>query len=117
MKGLQGKNILVTRGESQASPFIDMIQEEGGVCYHTPLLTFQLNESESHQKILHQLHDFSWVFLTSSNGVKFFFQADGKIRKRDTGKDEVCNHWFQNRVYVKYVRLRSGFFAFEFSSY
>lgn len=74
MKPLQGKHILVTRGKSQARSFIEKIEEEGGVSYHTPLLAFQLNDSESHQEVLHQLHDYSWVFLTSSNGVKFFFE-------------------------------------------
>ncbi|CDQ18189.1 uroporphyrinogen-III synthase [Halobacillus karajensis] len=74
MIALQGKRILVTRSKSQANPLIKKIEEEGGVPYHTPLLNFQLNASESHEGILNRLHDYSWVFLTSANGVKFFFK-------------------------------------------
>ncbi|GEN51899.1 uroporphyrinogen-III synthase [Halobacillus faecis] len=74
MQPLQGKRILVTRGQSQARSFIERIEAEGGVVYHAPLLSFQLNDSESHQEILTRLHDYSWVFITSANGVKFFFE-------------------------------------------
>ncbi|MGR9049177.1 uroporphyrinogen-III synthase [Halobacillus faecis] len=80
MQPLQGKRILVTRGQSQARSFIERIEAEGGVIYHTPLLSFQLNDSESHQEILTRLHDYSWVFITSANGVKFFFELLKKYK-------------------------------------
>ncbi|WP_406944544.1 uroporphyrinogen-III synthase [Halobacillus sp. SY10] len=80
MQPLQGKRILVTRGQSQARSFIERIEAEGGVVYHTPLLSFQLNDSESHQEILKRLHDYSWVFITSANGVKFFFELLKKYK-------------------------------------
>ncbi|KHE72990.1 uroporphyrinogen-III synthase [Halobacillus sp. BBL2006] len=73
MEPLAGKKVLVTRGKSQASTFSDRIEEEGGVAVLTPLLTFQLNDTKENHHILTRLHDYSWVFLTSSNGVKFFF--------------------------------------------
>ncbi|MYL72212.1 uroporphyrinogen-III synthase [Halobacillus litoralis] len=80
MQPLQGKRILVTRGQSQARSFIDRIEAEGGGVYHTPLLSFQLNDSESHQEVLKRLHDYSWVFITSANGVKFFFELLKKYK-------------------------------------
>ncbi|WP_226583447.1 uroporphyrinogen-III synthase [Halobacillus litoralis] len=80
MQPLQGKKVLVTRGKSQARRFTEMIEGKGGVVRHTPLLTFQLNDSESHEKTLHELHDYSWIFLTSSNAVKFFFELLKKYK-------------------------------------
>ncbi|WJE14548.1 uroporphyrinogen-III synthase [Halobacillus sp. ACCC02827] len=74
MKPLEGKGILVTRGKSQAQRFIKHIEKQGGVAYHAPLLTFQLKDTKSSSHLLHELHDYSWVFMTSSNGVKFFFE-------------------------------------------
>ncbi|MBN8236790.1 uroporphyrinogen-III synthase [Halobacillus kuroshimensis] len=71
---LQGKNILITRGRSQAAPLKERIEEAGGVPRHTPLLAFQLNDQQKNEHIEDELHEFSWIFLTSSNAVKFFFK-------------------------------------------
>ncbi|RWZ59918.1 uroporphyrinogen-III synthase [Halobacillus fulvus] len=74
MTSLGGKTVLVTRANSQASSMINLIKDQGGVALHTPLISFQLHESAENQRLIKQLHDYSWVFLTSSNGVKFFFE-------------------------------------------
>ncbi|ARI76912.1 uroporphyrinogen-III synthase [Halobacillus mangrovi] len=74
MEPLAGKRVLVTRGKPQASAFSEQIEKAGGVAIETPLLTFQLNDTKENYHILTKLHDYSWVFLTSSNGVKFFFE-------------------------------------------
>lgn len=80
MGTLAGKNILVTRGRSQARKLSKCIEKRGGVAIETPLLSFQLNDSKTNQEILKRLHDYDWVFLTSSNGVKFFFESLKKIQ-------------------------------------
>ncbi|MBA2173427.1 uroporphyrinogen-III synthase [Halobacillus locisalis] len=73
MQPFEGRRFLVTRGKSQAGSLIKAIEDHGGEAIHTPLIAFQLNDSWENQEVLRQLHDYSWVFLTSSNGVKFFF--------------------------------------------
>ena len=73
MQPFEGRRFLVTRGKSQAKTLIKAIEDNGGEAIHTPLIAFQLNDSWENQEVLEQLHDYSWVFLTSSNGVKFFF--------------------------------------------
>ncbi|MCA0969911.1 uroporphyrinogen-III synthase [Halobacillus litoralis] len=73
MLPLSGKTILVTRGESQAGPLIQAIEEKGGEAILTPLISFKAKDTYENQQILNKLHDYSWVFFTSSNGVKFFF--------------------------------------------
>ncbi|MBH0230042.1 uroporphyrinogen-III synthase [Halobacillus yeomjeoni] len=74
MKPLAGKHVLITRGRSQARVLSRIIEREGGVAIETPLLSFQLNDTDENQEILGRLHEYQWVFITSSNGVKFFFE-------------------------------------------
>ncbi|UOQ93885.1 uroporphyrinogen-III synthase [Halobacillus shinanisalinarum] len=74
MGPLEGKNILITRASSQSSSITREIEQKGGRVIHVPLLQFKLKDSVENKHILTKLHDFSWVFLTSSNGVKFFFE-------------------------------------------
>ncbi|UOQ46238.1 uroporphyrinogen-III synthase [Halobacillus salinarum] len=74
MRTLAGKHILVTRAKSQARPLSALIETHGGVAVETPLLSFQLHDSKEHDRLLAKLHEFSWIFVTSANGVKFFFE-------------------------------------------
>jgi uroporphyrinogen-III synthase len=48
--------------------------------------TFQLKDTKENHHILKRLHDYSWVFLTSSNGVKFFFEL---MKRRDVPVPET----------------------------
>ncbi|WP_186576244.1 uroporphyrinogen-III synthase [Aquibacillus kalidii] len=71
---LAGKKILVTREKSQAKVFAEKLEEVGAIPLIAPLLTFEANYSEENQALLQELHEFTWVFFTSANGVKFFFE-------------------------------------------
>ncbi|MFC7321051.1 uroporphyrinogen-III synthase [Halobacillus campisalis] len=71
---LEGKKVLVTRAIEQSEGLLLNLQESGAEVIHEPLIQFQFNENINNKSILTKLHDFSWVFLTSSNGVKFFFE-------------------------------------------
>lgn len=70
---LSGKKILVTRGKAQAKLFAKKIKAAGGIPIEVPLLRFQKRVTKENENILDQLHEFTWVFFTSANGVKFFF--------------------------------------------
>ncbi|MFC7061627.1 uroporphyrinogen-III synthase [Halobacillus seohaensis] len=74
MKPLIGKKVLITRASSQSDSFIAQLNKAGATTIHEPLIDFQLNNSIENERIFSRLHDFSWVFITSSNGVKFFFE-------------------------------------------
>ncbi|WP_077621336.1 uroporphyrinogen-III synthase [Sediminibacillus massiliensis] len=73
-KPLLGKKILVTRGKQQAKLFSDKIEAEGALPFVVPLLKFKMRESQENHAIFSKLHEFSWIFFTSANGVKFFFE-------------------------------------------
>ncbi|WP_138415483.1 uroporphyrinogen-III synthase [Aquibacillus sediminis] len=71
---LSGKQILITRSEEQAKPFSEKLTKAGAIPLVAPLLTFQSRLSQQNQEIFQQLHEYTWVFFTSANGVKFFFE-------------------------------------------
>ncbi|MDL4841692.1 uroporphyrinogen-III synthase [Aquibacillus rhizosphaerae] len=70
---LSGKKILITREKHQAKVFSDKLKEVGAIPLVAPLLSFQPRYSSENQKMMQRLQDFTWVFFTSANGVKFFF--------------------------------------------
>ncbi|WP_153464708.1 uroporphyrinogen-III synthase [Sediminibacillus terrae] len=73
-KPLEGKRVLITRSEQQAEDFARKLKEAEAVPKIVPLLRFRKREAPSNKKILSKLHEFTWVFFTSANGVKFFFE-------------------------------------------
>ncbi|MBM7572008.1 uroporphyrinogen-III synthase [Aquibacillus albus] len=71
---LYGKKILVTRAKEQADVFAQQLKKVGATPIVAPLLTIQPRLLTESNNVLDKLHDFTWVFFTSANGVKFFFK-------------------------------------------
>ncbi|MFG6116425.1 uroporphyrinogen-III synthase [Halobacillus sp. MO56] len=81
MGALTGRNILVTRAQIQAASLSDKIRQAGGTPIEVPLLHFTLRNNQENKQFIEQLHEFAWIFFTSSNGVRFFFKLwDKKSR-------------------------------------
>src|SRR6056297_1145277 len=74
MGSLAGRNILVSRARSQAANLSEKIRQAGGTPIEVPLLRFSLRNNQENKQLLAQLHEYAWIFFTSSNGVKFFFE-------------------------------------------
>jgi uroporphyrinogen III methyltransferase / synthase len=73
-KSLFGKRIAVTRTREQASELIGRLQELGADCIEFP--TIRLAPPSDWQELdqaLSRLSQFNWIFFTSPNGVRFFF--------------------------------------------
>jgi len=75
---LQGKRILVTREKKQAETFAEKIKAYGGRPSVVPLLKITCKEEKNIQTILGSLDKYEWIFITSSNGVNYFFQLAQK---------------------------------------
>nr|WP_245339115.1 uroporphyrinogen-III C-methyltransferase [Paenibacillus shirakamiensis] len=75
---LFGKRILVTRARAQASELVDAIEDMGGEPYEFPVIETRLPQEEatlaSTALALKQLKEYDWVFFTSVNGVRYFFE-------------------------------------------
>lgn len=70
---LQNKNILVTREERQAKEFAEKIKQFGGNPFLTPLLKVKCVDAENHLQILENIQRYEWIFFTSANGIRCFF--------------------------------------------
>ncbi|WP_121615104.1 uroporphyrinogen-III synthase [Virgibacillus halodenitrificans] len=71
---LQGKQILVTREKKQAKEFADLILEHQGIPIEVPLLTVSCKDHKENQEVLQSISNYDWIFFTSANGVKCFFE-------------------------------------------
>ncbi|MEQ8974341.1 MAG: uroporphyrinogen-III C-methyltransferase [Coleofasciculus sp. C1-SOL-03] len=72
---LQGQTILVTRSAQQSSTFRDLLEKEGATVIEMPALVITPPSSwHALDQAITNVSDFDWLILTSSNGVKYFFE-------------------------------------------
>lgn len=83
---LQGKRILVTRDKEQAAPFVDKIEQAGGEPVTSDLLAIDCMCGEKSEETLQDVGQYDWLFFTSANGVKCFFE-----KYDDTSGEELEN--------------------------
>jgi uroporphyrinogen III methyltransferase / synthase len=72
---LTGKTVLVTRAAEQSSKFTTLLQQQGATVLEMPAL--EITAPSSWQDLDHaitNLSSFSWLILTSANGVNYFFE-------------------------------------------
>lgn len=70
---LSGKKVLVTREASQAKLFSNQLHECGASVVEVPLLKIACR-TDFIEKLPQPLEKFQWVFFTSVNGVRCFFE-------------------------------------------
>lgn len=70
---VKGKRILITRSSDQAEKMIERLNIMEAKPVHIPLITFQAIQSPDIETKLGQLDTYHWLFFTSANGVRFFF--------------------------------------------
>ena len=76
---LQGKRILVTRGEDQAEEFSSMIRKREGVPVIFPTVRLVPPDDPSVlDEALARLGTFDWVLFTSANAARFFLERAAK---------------------------------------
>ncbi|MGK7901803.1 MAG: uroporphyrinogen-III C-methyltransferase [Hormoscilla sp.] len=79
---LTGKTILITRSAGQSSQFRQLLQQEGARVIEMPALEIGPPSSwEALDNAILNLSDFSWLILTSANGVDYFFERLEANRK------------------------------------
>ena len=78
MQTLSGTSILITRAEHQASEFISLVKERGGVPVLFP--TIEIGEPTSWDPVdraIEALYMYDGLIFTSANGVEAFFNRLG----------------------------------------
>ncbi len=71
---LHEKRILVTREEKQGKQFAAKIRHYDGHPIEVPLLQISCKDLQEHYTFFQQLTNYQWIFFTSANGVRCFFQ-------------------------------------------
>jgi uroporphyrinogen III methyltransferase / synthase len=80
---LSGKRIVVTRTREQASELMDRLGDLGADCLEFPTIRIvPPSDWVELDQALRSLEGFDWIFFTSPNGVRFFFN-----RLEDLGMD------------------------------
>ena len=76
---LAGLRIVVTRGEAQAGPLLDLLRARGAEAISLPVIeVVPPADPAPLEAALAALDEFDWIVLTSANGVRFFFAAAGE---------------------------------------
>lgn len=73
-KPLHGERILITREVTKADAMAEKVTKLGGSPVVVPMIEIKFTKKPENHVILERLVDFSWVLLTSANGVHGFFQ-------------------------------------------
>ena len=74
------KKVLITRALDQAGEFAALLEKRGFLPLIFPTIEFAPPEDlERVRKTLENISSFDWILLTSSNGVKFFFEHLEKV--------------------------------------
>ncbi|GAB2560743.1 uroporphyrinogen-III synthase [Gracilibacillus alcaliphilus] len=68
---LAGKRIMITRETTQAVPLAQLLENQGAVCERVPLLRFEPLYHHLEQPPIDEL---DWLFFTSTNTVRFFYE-------------------------------------------
>ena len=73
-KPLAGRTVLVTRADTQASAFTDLLKVQGARVIEMPTLAIlPPRDWQSLDEAIQNLQGFSWLILTSANAVDCFF--------------------------------------------
>ena len=79
---LQGQTILITRAASMNSVFRNMLEEKGATVLDLPALVIKEPSSwQEFDRAIDELDTFSWLILTSANGVEYFLQRLQQLNK------------------------------------
>ena len=81
-KPLYGTRVLVTATEQMSRHLCEVLEEEGAEAVAFSLIETEPLHTEAIEKMAGEIESYSWIVLTSNNGVRIFFDA---LRKQ--GKD------------------------------
>lgn len=70
---LRGKHVVVTRAREQAGPFADLLRRLGAEVVELPAIQLVAQEFAPVEITV-----YDWLIFTSANGVRFFFETQGR---------------------------------------
>ena len=117
-KPLFGKRILVTREREKSILFASKLISLGMKPVLCPLVSYEFNESEIYNKdIINNLSQFDWIFFTSQNAVRFFFEILKKncYDSRALAKTQIAVVGYKTKQELEKYNLKADFIPKKFS--
>lgn len=117
-KPLFGKRILITRSKEQSISFASKLIKCSAKPISCPIVNYKINEKEIYNKnIVHNLSTYDWIFFTSQNGVKFFFEILSKnyLDSRALSNVKVAVVGYKTKVELEKYNVRADFVPKRFS--
>lgn len=75
-KPLQGRRLVVTRSQGQASELSAMLEKRGAEVIGLPLISISGNvDSQTSEDVFSEIASYDWLVFSSPNGVRYFFEA------------------------------------------
>ncbi|EDY83004.1 uroporphyrin-III C-methyltransferase domain protein [Verrucomicrobiia bacterium DG1235] len=75
-KPLQGRKLVVTRSQGQASELSSMLEKLGAEVIGLPLITISGNvDKQTAADVFGEIASYDWLVFSSPNGVRYFFEA------------------------------------------
>ncbi len=75
-KPLQGRRLVVTRSQGQASELSAKLEKLGAEVIGLPLISISRNvDKETMSDVFGEIASYDWLVFSSPNGVRFFFEA------------------------------------------
>lgn len=88
-KPLFGKKIVVTRAREQASQLARALEEQGASVIECPTIAIKpLNDYAAVDAAIQNIRSYGWIFFTSVNGVKYFWQ---RLEKAGLDSRSLCH--------------------------
>lgn len=75
-KPLQGRRLVVTRSQGQASELSAMLERLGAEVVGLPLISISGNvDPQAAEEVFAEIASYDWLVFSSPNGVRYFFEA------------------------------------------
>ena len=117
-KPLFGKKVLVTRAREQTFSFASKLIKSGAKSISCPVFSYELVESEIYNKrIINNLSTYDWIFFTSQNAVRFFFEVLRKnyYDSRALFKSQIAAVGYKTKLELEKYNIKADFVPKRFS--
>ncbi len=117
-KPLFGKKVLITRSKEQSFSFASKLIKAGAKPINCPIVNYELNETEIYNKnIINNISNFDWIFFTSQNAVRFFFEILSKncYDSRALSKCQIAAVGYKTKSELEKYNIKADFVPKRFS--
>ncbi|MBI2995928.1 MAG: uroporphyrinogen-III C-methyltransferase [Candidatus Melainabacteria bacterium] len=117
-KTLFGKKILITRSKEQSFSFVSKLLDMGTKPINCPIVSYEIVEKEIYNKnIINNLSKFNWIFFTSQNAVRYFFEILNKnyFDSRVLANNEIAAVGYKTKLELEKHNIKPDFVPKRFS--